>query len=149
MSIGSETSLRHLHDQENNPYPNVPGTGPGQLGYNPLYPGKTFKVDPGTMPTYTACFRWNSDSGKDDINACANAINRGTYGYNNLQWYGFTYYHQFNDKWHFAYEFYSMHQYDVPNALNPDAVALCIAAVQAHPERLCLSLQTHKLLDIR
>ena len=120
VSIGSETSLRHLHDQENNPYPNVPGTGPGQVGYNPLYPGKTFKVDPGTMPTYTACFRWNSDSGRDDINACANAINRGTYGYNNLQWYGFTYYHQMTEKWHFAYEFYSMHQYDVPNALNAD-----------------------------
>ena len=36
-----------------------------------------------------------------------------------------------------------------PNALNPDAVKLCIEAVQAHPTRLRLSLQTHKLLDIR
>ena len=35
-----------------------------------------------------------------------------------------------------------------PNALNPDAVARCIAAVQAHPTRLRLSLQTHKLLQI-
>jgi organic radical activating enzyme len=39
--------------------------------------------------------------------------------------------------------------YVQPNALNPDAVALCIVAVQAHPERLRLSLQTHKLLSIR
>jgi organic radical activating enzyme len=36
-----------------------------------------------------------------------------------------------------------------PNALNPDAVALCIAAVQAEPTRFRLSLQTHKLLGIR
>ena len=36
-----------------------------------------------------------------------------------------------------------------PNALNPEAVALCIDAVQAHPERLRLSLQTHKFLQIR
>ncbi len=35
-----------------------------------------------------------------------------------------------------------------PNALNPDAVRLCIDAVQAHPDRLRLSLQTHKLLQI-
>ena len=35
-----------------------------------------------------------------------------------------------------------------PNALNPAAVALCIDAVMAHPNRLRLSLQTHKLLQI-
>lgn len=36
-----------------------------------------------------------------------------------------------------------------PNALNPQAVARCIEAVQAHPQCLRLSLQTHKLLAIR
>ncbi len=36
-----------------------------------------------------------------------------------------------------------------PNALNPAAVALCIGAVQAHPAAFRLSLQTHKLLNIR
>ena len=35
-----------------------------------------------------------------------------------------------------------------PNALNPAATPLCIAAVQAHPQRFRLSLQTHKLLEI-
>ncbi|MBC8134563.1 MAG: 7-carboxy-7-deazaguanine synthase QueE [Fibrella sp.] len=35
-----------------------------------------------------------------------------------------------------------------PNALNPNAVRLCIDAVQEHPDRLRLSLQTHKLLEI-
>ena len=39
--------------------------------------------------------------------------------------------------------------YVQPNALNPDAIEQCIAAVQAHPDRLRLSLQTHKLLRIR
>jgi organic radical activating enzyme len=36
-----------------------------------------------------------------------------------------------------------------PNALNPEAVERCIHAVQQHPDRLRLSLQTHKLLQIR
>ena len=36
-----------------------------------------------------------------------------------------------------------------PNALNPAAVALCVAAVTAHPDLLRLSLQTHKFLQIR
>ncbi|MBV9848138.1 MAG: 7-carboxy-7-deazaguanine synthase QueE [Armatimonadetes bacterium] len=36
-----------------------------------------------------------------------------------------------------------------PNALNPAAMSLCIGAVQAHPDRLRLSLQTHKFLHIR
>ena len=35
-----------------------------------------------------------------------------------------------------------------PNALNPDAVALCIEAVKANPSRCRLSLQTHKYLHI-
>jgi organic radical activating enzyme len=35
-----------------------------------------------------------------------------------------------------------------PNALNPHAVRLCIDAVQEYPDRLRLSLQTHKLLQI-
>ncbi len=36
-----------------------------------------------------------------------------------------------------------------PNALNPAATALCVQAVQSHPTLLRLSLQTHKLLQIR
>ena len=32
--------------------------------------------------------RWTSDNGNDDINLVANGINGGTWGYNNLQWYG-------------------------------------------------------------
>lgn len=38
--------------------------------------------------------------------------------------------------------------YVQPNALNPDAVRLCVEAVKSHPDRLRLSLQTHKYLQI-
>ncbi len=36
-----------------------------------------------------------------------------------------------------------------PNALNPQSIARCIDAVQRSPNLFRLSLQTHKLLDIR
>ena len=45
-------------------------------------------------------------------------------GYNNLQWFGGTYYHKFNDYWHIAVESYNLRQNNVPNALNPAAVAI-------------------------
>jgi organic radical activating enzyme len=35
-----------------------------------------------------------------------------------------------------------------PNALNPDAINVCIAAILREPNRFRLSLQTHKLLQI-
>jgi len=120
VSVGTEATPNHLHQKEGNPYPNVPGTAPGQVGYNPLYPNATFKVDPGSMPSYTLCGRWNADDGKTDVNFCANGINKGTYGYNNLQWYGLTAYHAFNDKWHVSWEAYHLYQNDVPNLLNGD-----------------------------
>ena len=107
VSVGTEATPGHLTARIPNPYP------------NPIYPGSTFKKDPGSMPSVTACLRWNSESGMDDVNLCADAINKGTYGYNNLQWYGFTYYHKWNEKWHVAYEFYDMHQNNVPNVNNP------------------------------
>jgi len=120
LSVGTEAAPNHLTQTEANPYPNLPGSVPGQLGYNPLYPGKTFKVDPGAMPSWTACARWDSDDGKSDVNACANAINKGTYGYNNLQWFGLTAYHAFDDKWHLSWEAYHLYENKVPNSLNSD-----------------------------
>ena len=72
----------------------------------------------------TLGFRWTSDDGRDDLNLVADAINGGQWGYNNLQWFGGTYYHKFNDYWHIAVEAYNLHQNNVPNALNPAAVAI-------------------------
>jgi hypothetical protein len=85
---------------------------------NPLYPGATFLKDPGATPSFTAGIRYTTDSGKDSINLVADAINGGQWGYNNLQWYGLTYYHIFNDKWHISFEAYNLSERNVPNALN-------------------------------
>jgi hypothetical protein len=91
---------------------------------DPLYPGKTFLKDPGATPSVTACLRFQSQSGNDDLNVCADAINHGQWGYNNLQWYGLTYYHKFNKYWHVAFETYNEHQEGVPNLLNAQALAI-------------------------
>ena len=90
---------------------------------NPLFPGATMLKDPGAQPSVTGGVRWSSDSGNDDFNIVANGINSGTWGYNNLQWYGLTYYHKFNDQWHISFETYNEHQNNVANLNNPIAVA--------------------------
>jgi hypothetical protein len=114
VSDGTEAPLWHLYQTETNPYPNTPAHP------NPLYPGNTFYKDPGAKPSFTACARYTWNNGNDNIQPCANALNGGQWGYNNLQWYGFTYYHKFNDHWHVSTEFYDEHQNGVPNALNPE-----------------------------
>ncbi|WP_204306182.1 hypothetical protein, partial [Escherichia coli] len=78
---------------------------------NALYPGSTFRKDPGAVPSVTAGVRWTSDTGKDSVYAVANGINGGQWGYNNLQWFGLTYYHKFNDQWHIAFEAYRSYQH--------------------------------------
>ena len=89
------------------------------LDPNPLYPGRTFLRDPGAQwPTGTVCLRYGWNDGRDNIQPCINGINSGAWGYNNLQWYGVTYYHKFNDQWHVDFEAYDEHQNAVPNANN-------------------------------
>ncbi|WP_152428350.1 outer membrane beta-barrel protein [Methyloferula stellata] len=73
-------------------------------------PGYSGKRDPGVQPSLTACAQYQTDSAYDAIYLCANGINSGNWGYNNLQWYGGTYYHKFDDKWHIAVESYYMYQ---------------------------------------
>jgi hypothetical protein len=108
LSVGTEAPPWHVGATVNNPDP------------NPLYPGRTFKKDPGAQfPTLTACLRYSWNNGSDNIQPCANGVNDGVWGYNNLQWYGVTYYHKFNDHWHLDAEFYDEHQRKVPNANNP------------------------------
>jgi hypothetical protein len=78
--------------------------------------------DPGAKPSITAGVRWQSDSGHDNIYIVADAINDGTWGYNNLQWYGVTWYHKFNDQWHFAWENYILGQRNVLNKTDPAGI---------------------------
>jgi hypothetical protein len=91
---------------------------------NPLFPDSTMLKDPGAQPSFSAAVRYVTDSGNDGIYVIANGINNGTWGYNNLQWYGLTYYHKFNDQWHISFETYNEHQNNVLNLNNPAAAAL-------------------------
>jgi hypothetical protein len=116
LNAGTESSLWHINQYETNPSP------------NPLYPGTKFLTDPGATPSFTACFRYTWNDGSDNIYPCANAINHGQWGYNNLQWYGTTIYHKFNDHWHISFEFYDEHQDGVPNLKNPTVQALNASA---------------------
>jgi hypothetical protein len=93
-------------------------------GVDPLFPGASILKDPGAIPSVTAGIRWTSDDGRDDLNFVMDAWNTGTWGYNNLQWMGFTYYHKLNDYWHIAFETWNIHGYNVPNLNNAAATAL-------------------------
>jgi len=88
---------------------------------NPLYPDASMLKDPGAVPSVTLGVRWTSDDGKDDLNVVGDALNGGQWGYNNLQWIGFTYYHKFNDYWHLAFETWNIHENGVPNLNNATA----------------------------
>jgi hypothetical protein len=118
IEVGTETTITNLGVTEANPNPTSAALA------NPLFPGNRFARDPGAQPSYTLCARLTWNDGNDDINPCANGINGGQWGYNNLQWYGFTYYHKFNDHWHLAFETYDEFENDVPNLKNPQVQAL-------------------------
>ncbi len=106
---GTDTAIWNAGKRVSNPDPNS------------LYPGSTFLKDPGAKPSVVACARYTWNNGNDTIYPCMDGINNGVWGYNNLQWYGFTYYHKLNDQWHFSYEIYSLHQNNVANLNNPTA----------------------------
>lgn len=116
VSVGTEAAFWHYKAKLPNLYVQ------NGLGPDPLYPSRTFLKDPGAKPSLTLCGRWQSLDGNDDINICADAINKGQWGYNNLQWYGFTAYHKFSPQFHVSFEFYNEHQDGVPNLLNAQAM---------------------------
>ena len=107
LTVGTEAMPWHWNAKIINPFP------------NPLYPDTTMLQDPGARPSLTAGVRWTSDSGNDSFYVVADGINSGVWGYNNLQWYGLTYYHKINDQWHISFETYNLHQNNVPNITNP------------------------------
>ena len=113
VSDGTEAPLWHLTARE-----------PNQVPYNPLYTGSSFPKDPGSQPSFTACVRYSWNDEHDNVQPCANGINRGNWGYNNLQWYGGTYYHKFNDQWHLSFEGYYEYQNGVPNSNNPQVQSI-------------------------
>jgi Putative beta-barrel porin-2, OmpL-like. bbp2 len=111
VNVGTESTLWHVDKKIPNPDP------------NPLFPGTTMLKDPGAKPSVTACARFQSNTAHDTVYLCADGINKGDWGYNNLQWYGLTYYHKFNDKMHVSFEAYNTFENNVPNLNNPIAAA--------------------------
>jgi len=111
VNVGTESTLWHVGTKIPNPDP------------NPLFPESSMLKDPGATPSLTACARFQSNTGHDAAYFCADGINKGTWGYNNLQWYGVTYYHKFNDKMHVSFEAYNTFEDNVPNLNNPTAAA--------------------------
>ena len=112
ITDGTETPLWNNGATIPNPAPNA------------LYPGNTMLKDPGNQPSLTFCLRLTSDSGNDTFYPCVNGINNGAWGYNNIQWHGFTYYHKFNEYWHLAFEAYWISESGIPNLRNPNAQAI-------------------------
>jgi len=89
-----------------------------------LYPGSTYLKDTGNTPSLTACvqFKWND--GWDTLYPCIDGLNGGQWGYNNIQWHGFTYYHRINDQWHIDFESYYLTGEGIPNSRNPISEAI-------------------------
>jgi Putative beta-barrel porin-2, OmpL-like. bbp2 len=112
VTDGTETPLWHNGIR-------IPNLDP-----NPIYPGSTYLKDPGNQPSLTACIRYTWNDGWDTLYPCLDGINNSQWGYNNVQWHGFTYYHRFNDEWHFDFESYYLSESGVPNARNPIASAI-------------------------
>ena len=109
INDGTEAAISNVGQTIINPAPG-----------NVLYPAGRIPKDPGAqLPSFTACIRYDWNQGKDNLQPCLNGINNGQWGYNNLQWYGFTYYHKFNDHWHVSLESYYEYEDGVPNANNP------------------------------
>jgi hypothetical protein len=125
VTMGTEATVWHYNLTRPNLYvtsgSNAAGFGPG---VDPLYPNANMLVDPGAVPSFTGGVRWTSDDGRDDLNFVLDSWNGGQWGWNNLQWIGFTYYHKLNDYWHIAFETWNIHENGVPNLNNPQASAL-------------------------
>jgi hypothetical protein len=117
LTIGSDTAL-------GNPGAHLPNLYVQAGNPDPLYPGTTFLKDPGSKLSYSACARFQTNDAKSDLYLCADANNHGEYGYNNLQWLGFTFYHKFTDHWHIAVEAWHMQENGVPNVENPTTAAI-------------------------
>ncbi|MDH6241692.1 hypothetical protein M2125_001506 [Polynucleobacter sphagniphilus] len=121
VTAGTDTTLQHMWTTNTINcsvlYPCKGATYNQQTGLSTQTQGML--QDPGAKPSFTGAIRWNSDDGKTSVQVVENGINSGQWGYNNLQWHGATFYHQFDEHWHISTEFYNEFQKNVPNAQNP------------------------------
>jgi hypothetical protein len=107
VTCGSDTMCWNVGARVSNPFP------------NPVFSDATMPKDPGAQLSYTAGARWQSDSGWDSVYVVENGINNGTWGYDNLQWTGVTWFHKFSPDWHLAWEAYFVEQKNVLNITDP------------------------------
>ena len=83
----------------------------------------------GAQPTATLCVSYTWTQGKDNVYLCANSINNGQYGYNNVQAYYATWYHKFGDgPFHMATEAWFQYEDNVPSIFVPHNSALITGA---------------------
>ncbi len=73
--------------------------------------------------TPTACVVWTSNSGRDSLYPCLNAINDSHWRWNNIQQAVTTWYHKFNANWHMDTELWYMWQSQTPNVNNAAGLA--------------------------
>jgi len=78
-------------------------------------PGYQGPRDPGAQPTLVGCVQYETNDAWDNYYACADGINNGQWGYNNLQWLGGTWYHKFSDVFHVSFESYYEYERGVWN----------------------------------
>jgi hypothetical protein len=104
---GTDTMCWNVGAMKPNPFP------------NPVFSGATMPKDPGAQLSWSAGARWQSNSGWDTVYVVENGINNGTWGYDNLQWTGLTWYHKFSPDWHLAWEAYLTEQRNVLNITDP------------------------------
>jgi hypothetical protein len=133
LDDGTETPLWHAGRYEKNLYTAANAQtwldntyGPGAYtapATNPIYSGGKFKVDPGNQPSVAFCVQYKWNDGWDTLYPCIDGINNSEWGYNNIQWHGFTYYHKFNSEWHLDFEAYYLDEHNVLNNRNPIALA--------------------------
>jgi len=84
----------------------------GVAAGNDVTPWET--QDPGTEPTYTAMFQYQSPNNKFSFYGGGNAINDAKWGFNNIQQYVGTFTYKFNDKIWTSHESWFMYQRGCP-----------------------------------
>jgi hypothetical protein len=121
---GTETPIWHTGLSKANQFNSAQSVAAGGPATDVLYPGSTYKVDPGNQPSLAFCVRYTWNDGYDNFYPCVDGINDAHWGYNNIQWHGFTYYHKWNDQWHIDFESYYLSEHDVLNSNNAAAMAI-------------------------
>jgi hypothetical protein len=84
----------------------------GLAAGNDVTPWET--QDPGTQPTGTVMFQYQSDNNKFSFYGGGNAINNAQWGFNNIQQYVGTLTYKFNDKIWMSHETWYMYQEHCP-----------------------------------